>query len=321
MRIDLLKTAQLIRSNDNILILTHKNPDGDAMGSAFALCRTLCQFGKRVTFKFFDKIPQMPLKLLECSINENFEFDFIVAVDTADAKILGDDVDNPYKDRVDLSIDHHPSNTFFAKNTYLEETAAATAELILLIARELGVEPDVTTAEGIYLGLSTDTGCFRYSNTTSRTLRMAADMVDTGIDLGEINQLMFETKSKSYAELESMALSTIKMYFGGRCAIMHISQKMYEKSGSDETEIHSLSSLPRQIEGVLAGVTIKESDQNSYKVSVRTKAPLDAAEICSKMGGGGHKRAAGCEIKGTFKEARDLVKKTIKEALKGVKAE
>ena len=142
-------------------------------------------------------------------------------------------------------------------------------------------------------------------------MRMAADMMDAGINAGKLNRILFETKSKSYAALEAMALATLTKHFSEKCAIMHITLEMHEKSGTDETEIHALASLPRQIEGVLVGATIKEAEPGRYKVSIRTNPPVNASEICQIFGGGGHKRAAGCEIHGTLSE----VKKQLLDAI------
>lgn len=321
MRIELEKATELIREHDNILILTHRNPDGDALGSGYALCRALQSVGKNVVFRYFEKIPKVFIQLEDCCSHAEFEPSFVIAVDCADSKILGDSPEMSYKEKVDLCIDHHPSNTLYAKYTCLDENAAATTEIILMIARELGAEVDSLTATAVYIGLSTDTGCFRYSNTTARTLRMAADMVDAGINAGRLNRILFETKSKSYAALEAMALSTMKKYFAEKCAIMYITLDMYEKSGTDETEVHALSALPRQIEGVLVGATIKESEPGRYKVSIRTNPPVNASEICQIFGGGGHKRAAGCEIHGTLEEVTEQLLKAIEPFVKDVEAE
>lgn len=311
MRIELNQAIEMLNSHDNILILAHRNPDGDALGSGYALCRALRSVGKNAEFKYFDKIPKVFLELEACCENTDFEPSFVVAVDCADSKILGDFPDGRYKEKVDLCIDHHSSNTLYAKYTYLDDNAAATSEIILDIARAIGAEIDTLTAQAIYIGLSTDTGCFRYSNTTSKTMRMAADMMDAGINAGKLNRILFETKSKSYAALEAMALATLTKHFSEKCAIMHITLEMHEKSGTDETEIHALASLPRQIEDVLVGATIKEAEPGRYKVSIRTNPPVNASEICQIFGGGGHKRAAGCEIHGTLSE----VKKQLLDAI------
>ena len=160
----------------------------------------------------------------------------------------------------------------------------------------LGVEITPVIADCIYTGLSTDTGCFRYSNVTPETLELAADMLRSGANFDDINRVMFETKTKTYLKLEALVLDSLELLFGGRCALVTITQEMFRQSGSNETECDGIASLPRKIEGVSVGLTLREREDGSFKVSVRTYAPYDASAICAKMGGGGHARAAGCEI-------------------------
>ncbi|NMP37588.1 MAG: bifunctional oligoribonuclease/PAP phosphatase NrnA [Clostridiales bacterium] len=314
MRLNIQQTAALLGEKDNILILTHERPDGDTLGSAFALCRALQLSGKKARVMCQDKIPPSYSFLYSEIEMQDFEPEYIVAVDVADLKLLGSEFKEKYEGKINLCIDHHASNTDYAENLMLEDAAAA-AEVVLQLVIAMGITPDRVIAEGVYTGLSTDTGCFRYSNTTSRTLRMAADMIDVGISVNKINQRMFETKTKSYAALERMALKTIKLYCDDRCAVMEISRKMYAKSGADESECHTLSSIPRQIEGVLVGVTIKETKSGTYSISVRTHEPIDASAICMKMGGGGHKRAAGCSLQGSLLSVRNTILEHVKQAL------
>lgn len=301
MRIDVKAAADLLKQHDKILILAHENPDGDTLGCAYALCRALHLLGKQSRVACADKTPHIFDYIPRGVEIQEFEEEFIVSVDVASLSLLGDEeYAAQYSDRINLCIDHHGSNSMAAEYICMEEPeAAACAETVLLIIRELGAEIDEIIARCIYVGITTDTGCFRYSNTTSRSLRMAADMVDVGLNTGRINKLTFETRTKTYTALETLALSSMRMFFEGKCAIIQITRDMYGTSGSDESETHPITAIPRQIEGVLVGATIKEAkDGSTYKISVRTNAPANAATICAKMGGGGHKRAAGCALKG-----------------------
>lgn len=291
------EAAKTLLSQDNILILTHRNPDGDTLGSAYALLRALLSAGKTAGVLCADEIPQKYAYMWVGLPAVQFEPQFITAVDIADEKLLGASVEAVYGGKVDLCIDHHMSNTKYAKSLFLAE-CAATCELIWAVLQEMGTALTPEIADCLYTGLSTDTGCFRYSNVTAETMEIAAKMLRAGANFDTINRVMFETKTRTYLKLEELVLKSLEMYFGGKCALVTITQEMFRESGSNESECDGIASLPRKIEGVLIGVTLRERTDGTFKVSLRTYAPLDAAKICGKLGGGGHARAAGCELNG-----------------------
>lgn len=302
-RIDVKKCASLLKEYDNYLILSHRNPDGDTLGSAFALKRTLDLMGKKSFVKCVDPMHHKYSYLWDGVDNEEFTFDKIIAVDVADKKLLGESFEGMYGDNIFLCIDHHMTNKEYSENLLLEDRAAA-AVVIYEVICELGVEITPEIASCVYTGLATDTGCFMFSNTTPTVHRIAADVMEKGADYTTINRLMFETKSMSYLKLEQMAVSSIESYFDGKCAIMTITRKMFEESGSSSTECDGIAALPRKIEGVKIGVTIRERHDGSYKVSMRTVEPYDAAKICGNFGGGGHHAAAGCEFECPLEEVK-----------------
>lgn len=314
-KIDVKECAALLKEFDNYLILTHRNPDGDTLGSAFALKRALITMGKRSMVRCIDEIhPKFSYLWAELD-NTDIEFDKIIAVDVADKKLLGEEFEKKYGDRVWLCIDHHTSNREYAENLLLEDRAAA-AVVIYEILCELGVEITPEIANCVYTGLATDTGCFMFSNTTPTVHRIAAETMEKGADYTTINRLMFETKTLSYLKLEQMAVSSIESHFDGECAIMTITRKMFEESGSSSSECDGIAALPRKIEGVKIGVTIRERHDGSYKVSMRTVEPYDAAKICANFGGGGHNRAAGCEFDCSLDKVKEILLETIKAELK-----
>lgn len=314
MRIDTQQTAQLLRSYDDVWILTHSNPDGDTLGSGFALCRALMKLGKRARVLCADEIPAKYNYMFKSVKTETFEPAHIIAVDVADPKLLGAGL-KMYREKVELCIDHHPSNLLYAGSTLLDAQAAATAEIIFELVRALGIEFDSEMADCVYTGLSTDTGCFRYANATARTYRIAAEMIECGANAAEINRVMFDTKSKAYVALEKAAMDTLELYFNDKCAVMTLTKEMFEQSGSKESDAEGIAALPRQIEGVIVGATMRERAEGGFKVSVRTHAPIDASEICRRMGGGGHARAAGCQVKQPLEEAKKTVLKNICDVL------
>jgi len=314
MMINISKAVQLLKENDNFIILSHQNPDGDTIGGAFALFFALKKLGKKVKYECENSIPKRFEFLTDGLTCDEFDEGFVVSVDVADEKLLGEYIKTKYNGKIRLAIDHHLSHREFASFTLVENKAAA-CEIVLNVIEELGVEIDRKIADCLYVGIATDTGCFRYTNTTDNTHFCAAKLIKLGADNGEINRLLFETKTKTYAALEKLALSSLEMHFDGKCALMCVTEKMFNESGSDETECDGISALPRQIEGVLVGVTVREKAENEYKISVRTNAPVDACEICAKLGGGGHVRASGCTVHGTLDEVKEIILCTVKESL------
>lgn len=315
MRINAAYAAELLKSKDNILILTHDHPDGDTLGTAYALCRALRNLGKKAVVKCPDKIPDSYAFMWQNLPEQDFEPAFIVAVDIADSVLLGAEYEAIYKDIINLSIDHHGSNNLKADYILLESDAAAAAEIIYDVLMELGASLDPAIADCIYTGLSTDTGCFRYSNTSARSHRLAAILIDAGANKDEINQVFFETKSRVYAALERLALDSMTMYFDDRLAVITIVQEMFRITGANESECDRLSALPRQIEGVLVGVTLRETKDGNFKASIRTNGPLNAAVLAAKMGGGGHAKAAGCRLDGPLEKAMEVLLKNVSEEI------
>lgn len=313
-RIDVKECVSLLKEYDNYLILTHRNPDGDTLGSAFALHRALSKLNKKSIVRCVDPIHQKYSYLWDGIDNNDIEFDKIIAVDVADKKLLGESFEEMYGDNVFLCIDHHLSNREYAENLLLEDRAAA-AVIIYEIVREMDIEFTPEIANCVYTGLATDTGCFLFSNTTPTVHRIAADVMEKGADYTFINRLMFETKTLSYLRLEQMAVSSIESHFDGKCAIMMVTRKMIEESGSSASDCDGIAAIPRKIEGVKIAVTIRERHDGSYKVSLRTVEPFDAAKICASFGGGGHHAAAGCDFHCPIDEVKSALLKVIKEEL------
>ena len=317
MVIDKKECLRLLSENDEFLVLSHEHPDGDTLGCAFALCEALRLMGKKRAFMCADKVTNEFSFMLDGFENDALSTPVAVCVDVADIHLLGNELASEFDGKVELCIDHHMSNTGFAKNTYLIEKAAA-CEIVYDLISSLPVEENRYIRNCIYTGISTDTGCFRYQNTSADTFKVASALMEKGIDSGKINKLMFETKSKSFLELEMLARETLEYHFEEKCAIITITQDMYKKSGSSEHECHPITALPRQIEGVLVGAVFKENEEGRFSVSVRTDEGIDASEICSRLGGGGHKGAAGCRPDCSYEEAKKLLLQSVKKSLEGL---
>lgn len=305
--------ASFLERSDKFVILTHASPDGDTLGSAYALADALCALNKRVFVVCPDKIPEKFGYLIK--EYEAFEPETVVAVDIADEKLLGSLYDR-YSGRAALCIDHHSSNTKYTEMLYLEADAAAACECIYNVINELGTKITPYMASCLYTGIATDTGCFKFSNTTPRSHRYAAELIEKGADYGEINRVMFEVKSRGRIAMERKVLENIEFYYGGRCAVITVTRDMIKETGCPLGDLDGVTAMSRQIEGVQIGVTIKEKPDGKYKVSLRTFEPYNAADICAVFGGGGHIRAAGCEFSCDIESAKRQLLSAIGEVLR-----
>ena len=295
MEISMERVMELIREKDNVLILTHRNPDGDTLGCGTALCRLLLSLGKQARIENSDVIPDKYDFLFEGIPELDFVPEFIVAVDVADPKLLGDKL-SCYADRVDLCIDHHPSNKMYARETHLRGDDGAACLTLYRIFKAMGADITSGIATSLYTGISTDTGCFRYSNANPEAYRAAADLIELGADNTNINIAMFETKQLSYFRLLEEVLAGLRLFCDNQVAVFKVSQEMLTRAGATEDSLDAIAPMSRQIAGVKLGVTMKQTVNGKYKFSLRTHEGLDASAIGALLGGGGHARAAGTGV-------------------------
>lgn len=313
-QITLDEIASLLRENDKFKILTHSYPDGDCLGSGYALARMLRKLGKQANVAVDGKLPSKFHYLVKDFEEQDFEPAYIVSVDVAAPSLLGESVMEGVE-RIDLCIDHHRTNSIQAEHIYVDCNAAAAAEIIFQLLEPLGVEPDEAIAGAIYTGISTDTGCFCYTNTTERTHRIAAEVMPY-CDWREINNVNFMIKSRAKVKMERMIYDTMEFYAGGTCAIVYTTLSMCEALGAGDDEMEGLASIPRQIEGVKMGITMREKAGGVFKISVRTNGGIDAAVFCKQFGGGGHPAAAGCSIEGDLGTVKRLLIDAAEEFLR-----
>ena len=234
----------------------------------------------------------------------------------ADKALLG--ALEPLGERVDLAIDHHGTHRPFAREIWVDDTAGAACQMIYKLVQAMGVEITPEIADCLYTGISTDTGCFRYSNASPETHRIAASLLECGARAAEINRAMFETKSRAAVELLKHVYGDMEFYHDGRCAVLCLTRALLEETGAGESELTGVSSFVRQVEGVLIGLTLQERGENEYKVSMRSNAPASAQAVCARFGGGGHKFAAGCTIHAPLEEAKAQIVAACGEALKAL---
>ncbi len=311
------EAAARLAAHDRIRVLTHQSPDGDTLGCAGALCLGLRALGKQAQFVCADPVPGKYQSMLAPLTVQTFDPDFVVAVDIADPQLLGN-LRAQYESAADLGIDHHGSNTGWTRESLVDASAAAACELIAQVLHALGVPLNRDIANCLYTGLCTDTGCFRYSNTTPRTLRLAADLMEAGADAAAINMQMFEIKTPSRLAIERMALDGLQYAYDGRVAVMRLSLDMIAASGATDSDLDGLAPIPRNIAGVDIGLTVRERAPGDYKVSVRTTESVDASALCRTLGGGGHVRAAGRRLSGS---CDDVVQRLLAACAPFVQAE
>lgn len=313
MNVDVAGAAAALQGADDILILTHRRPDGDTTGCAGALCRALRQIGKTAYILENPEITKRYAPLIvPCYPPEGFRPQFVVSTDIAEEKLFPETAED-YKGKVDLVIDHHRSNIGFGEKNLVRPDAGACAELLYDVIMALGVNLTADIAECVYIGVSTDTGCFKFSNTTAHTHAVAAACLTAGIDGGEINRALFETKTMPRFQMERIIFDTMEFYEDGAIAVALLWRADIDRTGADMDDLDSIASITRQIEGVQIGITLTENKNGTVKVSVRTTKEMDASAICKKCGGGGHIRAAGASFDCGMEQAKAAILKAAQE--------
>lgn len=279
-------------SQDNFLIITHKRPDGDTLGSASALCEILRNYGKTAfVLQNPDITPKFEYLVKDYYPTNDFNPSCIITVDVATKELLtlcSKDFD------IDINIDHHYlSNTNFAK-TNIVENFASCGELIYEIMVILGISMNEKIATALYISISTDTGCFKYSSTTAHTFMVASKCLEVLGDVSEINKKLFDTKTKPRIEMEKRILNNMVFAHNNEINLIHVLVADKLETGATSDDLDNIASLGVQIEGVLLGITLSEQENGDVKISVRSSSDTaSACEVCSKFGGGGHLRASG----------------------------
>ena len=307
------EAANWLQERDDFLILTHRRPDGDATGCAIALCLGLRSIGKTAwIWENPQFTPRYAPRLAGLTTGTVSETATIISVDMATESLLPLNGEQ-FAGKCLLSLDHHPSNTGYAAERLVQTECGGCGELIWDLLLELGVEITKEMAEAVYIAVSTDTGCFRFANTTARTFRTAAAAVEYGADIAPINRELFEIKSKGRLRLEARIMAGMEFYADGKVAIACLPQTWVEELEVTEDDLDSISGFPRSIDGVCVGVMIRDSEPGRAKMSVRTAAGYNASVFCGKLGGGGHAAAAGCSIPGTLADGKAAMLQVLRE--------
>ena len=306
------ETAALLWTFDNVLILTHVRPDGDTVGCAAALCAGLRALGKTAYL-----LPNPELTdttrpyFAPYAAPEGFVPEKVVSTDIATVGLFPENA-KPYIGRIDLAIDHHPSFESFGKANIVRSEAAACGELLYDILASLG-PITAQIALPLYVAVSTDTGCFAYNNTGAQTHAVAAALMRTGIDFKTVNKVFFRTKTRKRMQLEGAMMDTMELFDRERVAVLSVPLSLMERLQATESDAEDLSALGGQIEGVDCAVTMRELRPDVWKLSVRTGTRINATNVCSVLGGGGHAAAAGCTVEATWPEAKRQILDAIRQ--------
>ena len=310
------ETAVWLLSRDRFLLLTHVRPDGDTLGCAAGLCAALRRAGKTAAVLPNPETTETYADYVAPYLAPaDYRHETVVSVDVASTGLFPENA-RPYAGSVDLAIDHHPSYEGFAARSCVDSSLAACGELIYDICLALG-QMDGEIALPLYVAVSTDTGCFVYSNTTPNTHRVAAALMEFGPFYRKVNKRCFRTKSLPRLRLESLLLSSMEFHDGGAIAIAGLSRAMMEEARAGEADAEDMAAFAGQIQGVRISATLRELAPDRTKVSLRTDESLNATRTCALLGGGGHAAAAGATVDLPLAETR----RAVLDAIRAVQAE
>lgn len=305
--------AAWLGERDDFCILTHGRPDGDTAGSAAALCLGLRKLGKRAhVLENPEMMPRLAFLHEGLTVAVPGPEDHLVCVDVATISLLPKAF-QAYLPRIELRIDHHGTSQSFAPLELVDFTSASCAEIIYDLLGEMGVSLDEAMAQALYVGVSTDTGCFRFANTTAHSFRVAAACTEAGAPIFRINLEMFETNSLARLRVQGWMAENSRILSEGRLLVCAIPKAVERQLEATEDDMDNISGFPRTIAGVKMAATLRENGENKVKMSVRAVPGYDAAAVCAVFGGGGHKGAAGATIALPLAEAAKEVEKAMLE--------
>ncbi|BCU82053.1 phosphoesterase RecJ-like protein [Polycladomyces abyssicola] len=317
--------TRFVQDADRFLVVSHVNPDGDAIGSTLAVGQILKQLGKRYVMINESAIPQKYQFLPDCNqirspedLRTEAPFSHVIAVDAADADRMGECRKVFARDVHILNIDHHATNDRFGTVNVVIPDAAATAQVLYDWVESMGLEWTQELATCIYTGLLTDTGGFRYANTTPRVMNQAAHLIDRKVEAHRIAEEVLETTTLAHLQLLRKALETLRLSKDGQIAWMWIRRRDIEATGAKEEDWDGIVNYARNVMGVDVGILFREVNEKTIRVSFRSRRIVDVGALAQTLGGGGHARAAGCTIMGSAGEVERQVLQKVASALRRV---
>jgi len=316
---DLAAVAEALRSNDRFIVTTHENPDGDALGSLLATTFALRELGKDADMYLFGEVPIpneyefMDFAGIMRGSNPDSSDRVVVALDCANERRLGPESALLDKAQLVVDIDHHHDNTRFGKVNLIVGHASSTGEILADVFRELGVSLTPEIAEALYIAVVTDTGRFQYANTTAKSLRLAAELVEAGADVHRVFQGVYENVAFAKLKLVARALENAEVFEGGRVVVSHLEREDFEHAGAEEPYSEGIIDYLRAVEGTELAALIREpptANGPTHRISLRTtEADLDVSAIARKSGGGGHRQAAGFSSEASIEEITEFIRR------------
>jgi bifunctional oligoribonuclease and PAP phosphatase NrnA len=323
--------AEALRRHDRFLVVTHENPDGDALGSQLGLTLALRSLGKDVAMYLSGEAPLpgeyrfLELDDLRRELPDDLEERVLVAVDCASERRIGPDSAPLARAREVINIDHHHDNTRFGRVNLIVADASSTAEIVRDVLAELDVPLTPAIAEPLYVGLVTDTGRFQYSNTTPKAFRLAAELVESGADVHGVFRHVYETVQFAKLKLLARALDHAQLYEGGRLVISYLLKEDFGAVGAEEPYSEGIIDYLRSVEGSEMVALIREpprEDGPARRVSLRSSHDeIDVSAIARRWGGGGHRQAAGFSAEASIEEISDSIRRAFVEATSGEAAD
>ena len=306
----------LINTSDKICIAGHKAPDGDCIGSVMALYNFLKPFNKNITVMIDGNIPYNYKAFTDESIilknYDNEEFDLLFVLDTSDTKRLGKFEDVLKKSKKIVVIDHHKTNEGFGDINIIDNEMSSTGELLYDILKASDLDISVEVAVLIYIAILTDTGKFSYTNTTSNTHRKAAELIDLGVNVSEIDNIIYNSKPSNIVKAFIDCVSGVELYYENKLGITAITKSILDKNNADIADIDGVVEYIREIKEVEVSCVLKENDEGT-KVSLRSKNNIDVSAVSVKYKGGGHAKAAGFELNENIENAKKIIIEEFKE--------
>ncbi len=313
--------AREIENRDDFILVSHTMPDGDSIGSLLGMYQILSSMGKKVQMVLQDPVPAIynylqgsdrvltPAQI--CGAIEN-----VIFLDCADEERAGQDVMEVLQGRsYTINIDHHRSNNLFGDMNHIQPEAAAAAELVYKLAKILEVKIEPALANALYAGIIQDTGSFQHSNTTPETFRIAADLLECGVQLETTKIQLFESRSRADICLLGCALNSIQFSSDGKIAWMTITYRDAEKLGAINIHPEGIINHTLMVKGVEVGLLFRETAPGQMKIGFRSKGAVDVASIADLFGGGGHRQAAGARMDAGMEECQSKILEAVRDVI------
>jgi len=314
------KVMDVLKIYSSFIITTHINPEGDSLGSQLATCQLLEGMGKKAVMINDHKVPHtyefLPnSKLIRTRLDKSIEYDVAIVIDCPNLERIGRVKEVMGEGKMILNIDHHVSNVKFGKVNWIDQKASSCGEMIYDLFKEMDCKLDKDAATNLYVAILTDTGSFKYSNTTSRTHNITGELIDHGLEVGAIQESIYERRTIGELRLLGAALSEMQATEDGRIAHLTVTKEMAGALGVDMKGTEGFVNLPRSIDNVEVALFFREEKDGRVHVSFRSKSDMDVNKIASAFGGGGHAKASGCLVKGKIDEVRENVLAEVRKGL------